>query len=88
MSPISSHSLARLQRTSRFSFSSQSYPSFSSPSVSTVVTSYSVERFHHDHRVAADDTHAESDLVAVCFAFGGFIEDDVQEDLRVAISLD
>lgn len=46
-----------------------------------VIISYPVERLHHDNRVPSDDTHAQSDLLVVWLAFGGFVEDNVQEDL-------
>lgn len=44
-----------------------------------------VQRLHHDDRVAADHAHAQWHAAAGGY-FRGFVEDDVEEDLRMYVS--
>lgn len=50
-------------------------------SSATVIAVDPVEGFHHDHRVSTDHAHAQPHLFVVRLALGGFVEDDVEEDL-------
>ena len=43
-----------------------------------------VQRLEHDDGVAADHAHAQADLLVVGLALGGFVEDDVEEDVVAA----
>ena len=43
-----------------------------------------VQRLEHDDGVAADHAHAQADLLIVGLALGGFVEDDVEEDVVAA----
>jgi hypothetical protein len=40
---------------------------------------------HHDHRVAADDNHAELDLLAVILLLDSIVQNDIQENLGVKL---
>jgi hypothetical protein len=40
-----------------------------------------IQRLEHDHGVAADHTHSQADFLVVGLALGGFVEDDVEEDV-------
>lgn len=43
-----------------------------------------IQRLEHDHRIAANDAHAEADFLVVGLALGRFVEDDVEEDVVAA----
>lgn len=43
-----------------------------------------IQRLEHDHSIPADHTHSQADFLVVGFALGGFVEDDVEEDVVAA----
>ena len=43
-----------------------------------------IQRLEHDHGVAADHAHSQADFLVVGLALGGFVEDDVEEDVVAA----
>lgn len=43
-----------------------------------------VQRLEHDDGVAADHAHAQTDFLIVGLALGGFVQDDVEEDVVAA----
>ena len=49
-----------------------------------VIRVNTVQRLEHDDGVAADHAHSQADFLVVGFALGGFVEDDVEEDVVAA----
>lgn len=66
-------------------FAIQNAPSI--PRATPPIITNPIQRLHHNHRISANYTHSQPDFFVVGFAFRGFVEHDVQEDLGILMEV-